>query len=103
MFGAMEVAGPYAPKVRSEDYNGQEKEDTGDFEPQDTTDAAKGPEKAAHATGNASAGLTGGSAGRSVLGRRDRRSLADRGAGGRGCTGCHALAGDATGDAQPYT
>jgi hypothetical protein len=89
----MEVAGPYAPKVRSEDYNGQEKEDTGDFEPQDTTDAAKGPEKAAHATGNASAGLTGGSAGRSVLGR----------AGGRGCTGCHALAGDATGDAQPYT
>ena len=46
---AVSVAGSGSPEGWSKDDYGQEKEDAGDFEPQDAAYAAKGAQKAAHA------------------------------------------------------
>lgn len=60
MIGAMRPTRPHAPQIRAKDDHRQEEEDAGNLEPDNAAHAPEGTEKAAHATGNASAGLSSG-------------------------------------------
>ena len=59
MIGSVRPTGPHAPKIRRKYDYGQKKEDTGDLKPDNSADAPEGAQKAAYATGNATAGLNG--------------------------------------------
>jgi hypothetical protein len=106
---AVSVAGPGSPEGWSKDDYGQEKEDAGDFKPEDAAYAAKGAQKAANAacdapgclsgrlTGGAALGGSAGSwAGGQVGGGHTRCGSTDGGF----CIGSGALAGDAPDNAQ---
>jgi len=94
VIGALDVAGPGAPKRRSKNDHGQKEEHAGDFKHEFAAYAAEGAQKATDAAddspGNLSYYLSGG-------------LTVPRRAGGvlRGC-GC-ALAGDTSGNAQADT
>lgn len=87
------------PQDRCEDDHRQEKEDAGDFKPQNSAHAAEGTQETADAAGDATRGLTGylaGGAGLGCTGAGGGCRLAGNGPGAGG----DALAGDAASDAQ---
>src|ERR1700691_6002151 len=103
MVGTVKIARPGAPQGRAKDDDGQEKEDAGHLKPQNAAYAAKGAQKAAYAAcdtlGRLCGCLTGGPAlGGGVGNRAD--GPGHRGHSRRGCAGCGALAGDASGNPQ---
>ena len=102
MIGALEEAGPHAPQVGCKNDDGQEEEDSGDLKPDDAADAAEGTQKPAHAPGDTTASLAGHSACSAGLLGVDGDGTARRGAGSGLRAGRHVLAGDATGNTQPY-
>jgi hypothetical protein len=98
--GALENAGPHAPQVRSKDNHGQEKEDAGNFKPDDSADTAERAQKAAYAFGDSAAGLAGDTAGGAGLVGINGDGTAGRGAGGGMRTGRHVLTGNAARNAK---
>ena len=60
MVAGMRVVGDGAPKRGSEDDDGKQKEDAGDFEPENTAHAAEGTQESAHAAAHGTPGLYGG-------------------------------------------
>lgn len=98
MIGAVKVAGPGAPEGGGKDHHGQEKEDASDFQPENAAYAAKRAEKTSHSAGDSPCNLSGGLTCGAALGGGGR--LARGGAGGGLRAGGHALAGDASGDAE---
>jgi hypothetical protein len=64
----VEPTGPGAPKGGGKDDDGQQKEDAGDFKPEDASHAAEGAQKAAYAAGEALGSVTGSLTGGTALG-----------------------------------
>ncbi len=88
------------PHRGAEDQHGEKKEDARHFEPDNSTHAAKGSQKAAQSCGDAARGLSGNLAGGAGL--RGRGACGrSRAAGGSLGAGGNALAGNAPGNAQP--
>lgn len=106
MIWAVEIAGPGAPKGRGKDEYRQQKENSGDFEPQDAPYAAERTQEPAEAVREASACLPGSLSGSPAAGGGAGSRLAVGSAGGRRIGGClgtctDGLAGDAPGQAHP--
>lgn len=100
MIGAFEPTAPDAPQGGRKDKHGQEKEDAGNFKPEDASYAAEGLKETADAAGNAARGLSGCLTGGAVLRRSvNVRPLSRIACDGMGFGGCM-LAGDAPGDTQ---
>jgi hypothetical protein len=98
VIGAVREAGPGAPKRGGKHNHRQQKEDTGNLEPEDAAHPAKGTQKSTHATGNAARCLPGSLTGGPAL--SGSGWLRRRRVGSGFCAGSHALTGDAPGDPQ---
>ena len=94
VIGALRPTGADTPKRWRKDDYGQQEEDAGDLEPEDSADAAKGFKESAQATAEAARSLAGYLT--SGAGCRLRGGLVGRGLG----SGGYALASDSSGDAQ---
>jgi hypothetical protein len=106
----MGVACPDAPHSSGKDQHKEEEEDACNLQPENAAHPAKGAQKAAHASRQASAGLSGGASRSPFVCSLVRSGLVKRLSGGWSCSGLrsgipgcggHALAGHSPGDPQP--
>jgi len=100
VIGTLRKACPGAPKRGCKDQNRQEKEDAGDFKPEDAAYSSEGAQKASHATGNAASDLSGSLTGSAVLSSSGGCSLRVPWRIGGFSAGGYALTRDAPGDAH---